>query len=510
MKNFRLVWLESLAIAILFSVLAWQLQGQEVEAKLAKLEFLDCTVVDTDGRPLENVQVIDCDRNYLFFELHEPGQITTSHLTATDLSGKFRVERRTNDPMGLAAFLIAEGKACDFVSSAKVGLRPFQVRMQSESNIEVVVYDERMKPIQNAKVAPKESYFPNSRGTNQLSNAVIQQLQTRTDISGRTRLKGASAKHLQSVQVDLDGKGSRSFFLPENWDRDSTLELVWPDFQGSLRCKVVDNEGVPMSNVLVSVRSSEEAANGLVIKRPTVEFSASARTDDRGECLINDIPVDQVDVQIAYDFRRGVHVSAGPVSILPNLTVTVELKFPETRQVQFSVVDTSHSLGHPNIEVVFRKRTHNGVCFARVRTEEDGIGEVTLELGTWEIGVANTDTLPDGYYLSELTEIQEIVVGKEDAPKPVPPILIAKGRVLEGSMEGVDLAELRADWISVLIPDSAGREFEYRGKHDQKGSFRITLPLDCRDDKIGNFAFGRGSLNVISKSPWKLTWKPEP
>lgn len=496
--------LEAYAIALFFSVLALQSQGQEVEAKLAKLEFLDCTVVDADGRPLENVQVLDCDRNYLFFELHDPASIATSHLATTDMSGKFRVERRTNDPIGLAAFLIAEGKACDFVSSAKAGLRPFQVRMQSESNIEVVVYDERMKPIQNAKVAPKES-----RGTNQLSNAVIQQLQTKTDFSGRTRLKGAIAKHLQSVQVDLDGRGSRSFLLPENWDRDSTLQLVWTDFQGSLRCKVVDNKGVPMPNALVSVRSSEEAVNGLLIKKPTVEFSTSGRTDGRGECLINDIPIDQVDVQIAYDFRRGVHVSAGPVAIVPNSTSTVELKFPETRQVQFSVVDTSHSLGHPNIEVIFRKRTHNGLCFARGRTEEDGIGEVTLELGTWDVEVSNTETLPDGYYISGLIESHQIVVGNEDAPKPVPPILIAKGRVLEGSIEGVDLAELRADWISVLILDSAGREFEYRGKHDQKGNFRITLPPDCQDDKIGNFAFGRGSLNVVSKSPWKLTWKPD-
>ena len=208
-------------------------------------------------------------------------------------------------------------------------------------------------------------------------------------------------------------------------------------------------------------------------------------------------------------------MSASPVSIVSNSPATVELKFPVTKKVQFSVLDTSHFLPHPNIEALFRKRSVNGNCFARERTGEDGLGEVTLELGTWEVEVRNS-TLPDGYYFSGPIETQQIVVIKEDDSKPVPPILIAKGRVLDGSFDGVDLTELRADWIFISIRDSTGAEVEYQGRHDIQGNFRVTLPPDYKNEEIVRFRIARatgpnrlGSLTIVSKSPWKLTWTPE-
>jgi hypothetical protein len=498
-------------IGVIWFVLSALSIGQDAETKSSKFEFLDCTVVDADGLPMESVQVFDCPS---YFELQDRTWVASSYLGDTDTSGRFRFERRTDNPMGLAAYLVAEGKVCDLLSSAMIGSRPLQVRMQNQSNFEVVVYDESKKPIRNAKVAPKGLYFPNSFWHAPLSNAVIEKLGTRTDELGRARLKGANAKHLESVQVDIEGKGSRTFLLPTYWDRESTIELVWTDFPGSLRCKVVDIEGVPVSNVRLLVRSPSEEVNSLVIKKPTIEYSTIIRTDGRGECLISDIPIDQVDVEYAYDDSSGIEFSAGPVSILPDSIATIELQFPVTRQVQFSVLDTSHFMEHPKIEVTFRKQTDTGFCFATGRTDEDGIGEVTLELGKWEVSVRD-ETLPDGYYLSGSVMNRQIVVNDESNPKPVPPFLIANGRVLEGSFDGVDLAELRADWIFVSIRDSKGEESEYRGKHDTQGNFRVTLPPDCKDGDIEKFEVcyipvtNRRSLTVVSKSPWKLTWKPD-
>lgn len=54
-----------------------------------------------------------------------------------------------------------------------------------------------------------------------------------------------------------------------------------------------------------------------------------------------------------------------------------------------------------------------------------------------------------------------------------------------------------------------------RGKHDLQGNFRVTIPPDLKDEEVVEFRIRRapgpnlGSLTVVSKSPWKLTWKPE-
>lgn len=151
-------------------------------------------------------------------------------------------------------------------------------------------------------------------------------------------------------------------------------------------------------------------------------------------------------------------MSASPVSIVSNSPATVELKFPVTKKVQFSVLDTSHFLPHPNIEALFRKRSVNGNCFARERTGEDGLGEVTLELGTWEVEVRNS-TLPDGYYFSGPIETQQIVVIKEDDSKPVPPILIA----LKSTLAIATLLLLLA-WVSAPeMSDLELPEFNMKG-----------------------------------------------
>ena len=496
-------------IWVLFSIFLTSFgYTQESKTQDQSLPSMDCTIVDEEGSPIFGAMVFDCPNFYL---LKDPSAPNAASLTTTNSLGHFRLERKpANQSWGV--FVFAEGKVVDMLRNG-VGHRSKQVRLKDESRIEVIVYDERGKPIQGAKVAPSVLDFRASSWSYFLSPAVIEQLQSTTDATGRTLLRGADANALNAIQVDIGNGSKRTFELPAKMDRNSPIVLNWKSFHGSLRCRVLDHQNRPVRNAPVTLSSLDENANSLVITEPTISFIQCAHTDDRGECNFREVPAPEVDVRCNYGDQdhRGVLVESKSIPIRHNEITKVELKFLPTKTVEFSVLDTSELKQHAGVSVVFRKDQVSRNVFATGTTNEEGLGSVTLEVGTWDVEIQQLSSLPKGYFLSDPTETKQIVVTEDAEAKPVPPILIAKGRTIEGKISGVDFAELRSSELVANVIEPSGTERQFCGAFQLNGDFQITLPSDTSDEQIVGFRIPRAAqkLTISLKSPWMLKGNAE-
>lgn len=512
MSSYRLVMVVALLIVELG--VPRILPGQPIDPPemATKTGMLDCTLFHPDGKPFSGAVI-------------EPGPAMTSNfsvdsihkepLATSDESGRFRIEAATDEAMGLTAFVIADGMVMDLVSSRSIGDRPLHIALRPEVPMKVIVLDQTGQPIRGAWVSPHTIYFREAFWISEVTPKVIDRIKVSSDRKGEAVLKKVDEKDVQAVWVEKPGHGHRVYWLPKNRSAGSTVELRWCEAPHELLVRVTDADSNPSEEMMIDVSMPDEAVNPLVIKDPQVGYRRFEATNEKGESRFDFIPVGQVDIHVRPSHRFiGTSFEVGQRKLQAGQLELETIEMPPLHPVHFSILDTSEGLGHSGIDVVFRKKIGARYVFATGTTDEDGLGEVWLEQGSWDVEIQHLDTIPDGYVLSGPVKTQKLMVEDDDRIKTVLPILISKGKTIEGSIEGVDLLSLRSDWIFATGRDAQGVEVEVWGKCKMDGTFRITVPVDWSEMTVETFEIShapvtnRRKLKIESRQPWKLRWEP--
>jgi hypothetical protein len=116
---------------------------------------------------------------------------------------------------------------------------------------------------------------------------------------------------------------------------------------------------------------------------------------------------------------------------------------------------------------------------------------------------------PPGY-CSTLTSEQEILI-EEDGGHQLADLYVPKGKVIQGKIQGVDLAIRRARWIHVSWADDEGESGRLHGRFQPDGSFAVTIPESATADIFEIVAVGGGNdvLVIKSRDPLVLTSSAE-
>ena len=485
--------------------------GLEATARTDAL-FLDCRLLDSDGKAIAGAEVYDGPP----FASVDSDALTRGLLCRSDANGRFRIERNVLLGQDISVFVVAKGKCVEQLSAVLIGRRPIDVRLSPEVCIDILVVDEQGIPMPNVKVRPKGMRF-----VDDLTIEVATCLQSTTDNLGRGVVQGSRVGNrngdLQAIELEsMDGRTLR-FQLPSSMDPAKPTTIRWVSSRGTFRCRVVDAAGAPIPESLVIVESPNLFPDEK-IRHPEISFHRTISTDANGECQVKDIPVPFIWAQCMNSGDPGYNTWVGPVKVVDSESVQVELKLLPTQKIKFSILDASDFLGHTNIKVTFAKAGKQAGIHGRYRTvralgytEGDGQGMVTLETGNWEASLSDLSSLPEGYILSTPLPIQKFEVASSNEPKSLVPFVIRKGRQIQGRIEGCNPLELQADWIHALLQDRLGEETLYAGKIQMDGKFAIAVPSECTDANIVGFQAagylarrGKGSLSIVSRSPWVL------
>lgn len=493
-------FLRAIAVCLFLSVLACGMEPPAGEPKDS--DPLDFFVVDEEGEPLEGVEAYWWAMGSLRPESQEP-------IAVSDRRGRIRVDGTAPvAAIGIrAVFLLKDGKACDLVESSFLN-RGTKIRIEKESPLSVIVYDEQGKPLEGATVAPSTIDFEHAFWESFITPAMIARLQNKVDATGRVQVHGAKEGRMQQLVVNFPGKGTRGFAIPKNRNKDEPVELIWPNFQGAIRCKVVDANGAPVANVPVTAVNE---SNSLAINKPTVNYWDSGYTDAEGIYVFEHIPVQDVAVESLLRERRSNHASQKNISVVNGKTIEIELRFEEARPVHFSVIDVSEFEGHEGIEVVFRKTIGEHRFFAQCKTDDEGRGTVELTNGKWDVEIQHLQSIPRGYVLQGPVRARVIEVTSKQAEFNVPPLSIERGDLIEGTIRGFDLASFRSNFVFATVKSK--EEEEYSGSFDLNGNFSVTVPKGTDPESIDQFQISgeprsnRQLLRIVDRENWVLEAK---
>ena len=428
------------------------------------------------------------------------------HLRESNVDGKIDVAIDNSNTEG-CCFVYAKGFAIDLLSMSFSQSRAMQVRMQPESDLSVLVVDRKGKPVSNARVAPGQIFFRRSAWISNVPNRLPDHFESRTDANGVAKLRGAIAEDLRSVRVAIEEERSCTFQIPERWDRTSALRVVWDVSFGTLVCRVLDPDGAPVVGARLFANTNDEIVNSNVIEEPTADFSAFlGKTGEDGCVTIPNVPATTIDVRFLSpdkaigrgEYRKDFAIQAGKINLL-------EFRQKPVCNCLVSVVDVTDSASHEGIAVQFFLRDRIDNITGEARSNEDGVCEVAIQPGEWMF-LINDTTLPEGYCVYYPERSTKFTVVQSDELQTAPPVYIGKGQLIEGKIVGLDMSEIRFDWISASSKDIRGM-----GRVNERGEFRILVPNHVELGSLNEFAIGnssRGTLALESKAPWVLKWTP--
>jgi hypothetical protein len=406
-------------------------------------------------------------------------------------------------------FVYAKGFAIDLLSTSFAKSRAMRVRMQPEGDLSVLVVDRNGKPVPNARVTPGQVLFRRSAWISSVPNLVPGYYESRTDASGTAKLRGAIARDLQSLRITLDDERSCTFQIPERWDRTSVLRVVWNVSFGTLVCRVLDPDGKPVADARLFANANDEAVNANAIQEPTPEFTAFLGTTGEDGCVtIPSVPATTIDVRYINpdksigrgEYRKDFTIKAGQTNLL-------EFRQKSVCNCLVSVVDVTDSESHEGIAVQFFLRDRIDNITGEARSNEDGVCEVAVQPGEW-LFMINDTTLPEGYCVYYPERSTKFTVVQGDELQTAPPVYIGKGQLIQGEIVGLNMSEIRFDWISASSKEI--RE-QWMGRVNERGEFRILVPNHIELDSVNEFQIGvseRGTLELESKKPWVLKWTP--
>jgi len=270
---------------------------------------------------------------------------------------------------------------------------------------------------------------------------------------------------------------------------------------------VLDPDGAPVVGARLFSNTNDEIVNSNVIEEPTADFSAFlGKTGEDGCVTIPNVPATTIDVRFLSpdkaigrgEYRKDFAIQAGKINLL-------EFRQKPVCNCLVSVVDVTDSASHEGIAVQFFLRDRIDNITGEARSNEDGVCEVAIQPGEWRFLIDDT-TLPEGYCVYYPERSTKFTVVQSDELQTAPPVYIGKGQLIEGKIVGLDMSEIRFDWISASSKDISGT-----GRVNERGEFRILVPNHVELGSLNEFAIGnssRGTLALESKSPWVLKWTP--
>ena len=436
------------------------------------------------------------------------GQTYLPHLRESSTDGKIHVVVDDKNAER-CCFVYAKGFAIDLLSTSIPQSRTMRVRMQPESDISVLVVDRRGKPIPNARVTPGSVVFRRSAWFSNIPYRLPSDFEPRTDADGTAKLRGAIAEDLQSVRVTLEDDRSCTFQIPARWDHTSVLRVVWNVSFGTLICRLVDLRGAPVAGARLFANTNDEVVNSHVIPEPTADFAAFlGRTGDDGSIAIPNVPATTIDVRVFSpdkaigrgEYRKDFAIQAGKTNLL-------DFRQKPVCNCLVSVVDVTDSATHEGIAVQFFLRDRMDNITGEAMTNEDGVCEVAVQPGEWMFSINDT-TLPEGYCVYYPERSTKFIVVQSQELQTAPPVYIGRGQLIQGKIVGLDISEIRFDWIMGATKDFSA---QWMGRVNDRGEFRILVPNHVELDSVSDFSIGdsgKGTLAVESKSPWVLKWNP--
>ena len=460
----------------------------------------------------------------MFFVDHmaKPLQVTIDEQTSEPTTGYPTVSNlRESDQDGIidivcgarnddnCCFLYAKGFAIDLVSTSFSRSRSMQVSMKPESDIQILLVDGKGKPISNARVSPGYIHFRKSAWLANVPHRLPESFESRTDAAGIAKLHGAIAEELKSVRISLDDERGCTFEIPARWDRASVLRVVWDAKFGTLTCRVLDPAGSPVAGAKLYANTNGEFVNSNVIREPTLNFvEYLGVTDKDGSITVANVPAIPLDVRLFSpeksigrgEFRKEFVVEAGKTNVL-------EFRQKSVSPCLVSIVDLTDSMNHEGIDICFRLIDRIDNITGVAKTNEDGLCEVEVQPGEWAF-IIDESNLPPGYCVYHPERSFKFVVQQGNELQGPPPLYIGKGLQIQGKIVGIDLKELRNDWLGVVPKDSGWR---WIGRLNEHGEFCVVVPNYISIDSIDDFQIAdgnKGTLSVESKTPWVIKWTP--
>lgn len=197
-------------------------------------------------------------------------------------------------------------------------------------------------------------------------------------------------------------------------------------------------------------------------------------------------------------YRKDFEIKAGMLNLL-------EFRQKPVCNCLVSVVDVTDSDTHEGITVQFSLIDRIDNITGVVLTNEDGVCEVAVQPGDWIFSI-NDATLPDGYCVYYPERSTKFTAVQSTELQTAPPVYIGKGQLIEGKIVGVDMSEIRFDWMMAGTKDF---NETWMGRVNDRGEFRIFVPNHVELDSVTDYSIGdsgKGTITLESKMPWVLKW----
>jgi len=404
------------------------------------------------------------------------------------------------------AWAFAKGFAIDLVNVSLPRSRSMEVAMRPESEIQVVLVHRDGRPISNARISPGFVHFRRAAWLASAPHRLPVTLESRTDANGNAKLLGALFDELKSIRVSLDDTRGCTFLIPERWDRQSPLRIVWGTDFGTLVCRVLDREGNPVGGAMLYANTNESHINANVITVPTRNFTEYlGETDKDGLLKVENVPSIPIDIRLfgsqpgmgQGEYRKEIMVEAGK-------TTEIKFQLKPVFPCLISIVDSTDAEYHEGIEIQYQLIDDQDNITAYAKTNQDGVCELAAQIGNWRFAI-NDSSLPDGYciYHPERSELFNVTQSNE--MQTPPPLYIGKGQLVQGKLLRIDIKQLRYDWLIA----GTKTDGQWRGTLDEQGDFRVVVPNYVPLDSIDEFQIadgGKGLLSIESQVPLVLKW----
>jgi len=453
---------------------------------------------DESGKPL----VVAIDR-----QTDEPpaGRSAVTQLSESSQEGVLEMVVYSGRGNQLA-YAIANGFAVDLLDVSLPRSRCMEVAMRPESEIQVMLVNREKRPIANARVSPGLLHFRRAAWFANAPHRLPVAFESRTDANGNAKLLGALFDELKSIRVSLDDGRGCTFLIPERWDRQSPLRIVWGTSFGMLVCRVLDREGNPVAGAKLYANTDESDINANVITEPTRNFTEYlGETDKDGLLKVENVPSIPINIRLfgsqsgigQGEYRKDIMVEAGK-------TTAIEFQLKPVFPCLISVVDSTDAECHDGIEIRYQLIDNRDNITAYAKTNEDGVCELAAQIGSWRFAIDDS-SLPDGYCIYHPERSEPFNVTQSNEIQTPPPLYIGKGQLVQGKLLGIDTETLRYDWLFA----GTKTDGQWRGILGEQGDFRVVVPNYIPLDSIDEFQIadgGKGLLSIESQVPLVLKW----
>lgn len=463
-------------------------------------------VVDSTGVPQSDVRITSDDP---YDDSHVPSQCIT------EADGTFSISHSPDHYHALKVFFYKPGYCCDFFESYSPIYKPFSVELSPDEPVTVEVRDVDGKPVSGASIAPYEVDFDNAFAIEPIGAETAARLGLvfKTNSDGIATVRGVPFNSLWSLTVSVEGHAMVKYQLPRSVDNrqleNTPIQLKWRGGKNTASVSITEADGTPATDVLVIATSPAQDFNRLVAKEPAEALYIMRKVDSRGEVTLN--VADSVIELRVYSAKRGINKSIGAFKLRPNEPQHVTCQLEPICTLAVPILDLSNSGKLDGIELQLTRKENTVNAIAIARTNEDGIAEFSVEPGEWQF-LRVLRGLPSGYVVDP-TSFKVSVASSEETVSS-PPVVIRKGRIIRGKIEGVDCASMRFDFVAAVY-QKGNEEDEGLGVLDEHGNFEVTLPSNLSDSQITCMQISdspvtnRRSLAIVSKEPWLLKYMPE-